>query len=245
MRAGAEPAQVVAAPVGTEPAPACVSAPSGGNPGTGPAAGSATGPGPDTSRPLVLACGPRARGNSDRAAELMAQGLAQAGAEPILMHLRDMRISPCLGCQRCSTSPGHGCVLQGADQAEALFGLIMAASLVVFSSPIYFYHLPAGFKGFIDRAQRFYAARLAGDAALTALPRRQALVCLVAGRPRGEKLFDGSLLTLRYFLWPFNVGLAEPLCLPGLDAPGDLRGAKDTEARTVAYAADAWRNTGR
>ena len=195
-------------------------------------------------RPLVLACGPRAKGNSDRAAELMAQGLAQAGARPRLAHLRDMRVSPCLGCQRCATHVGHACVLQATDQAETLFSWIMAAPLVLFSAPIYFYHLPAGFKAFIDRAQRFYAARLAGDAALLALPKRKALVCLVAGRPRGEKLFEGSLLTLRYFLWPFNVTLAQPLCLPGLDAPADLRAAPETEARVVEYAERAWRSQG-
>jgi len=231
MRAGAEPV-LAAAPVGSEAAQAGVSASTGAGPGTG----------PDDSRPLVLACGPRAKGNSDRAAELMAQGLAQAGAAPRLAYLRDMAVSPCLGCQRCAVSPGHACVLQATDQAETVFGWILAAPLVLFSSPIYFYHLPAGFKGLIDRAQRFYAARMAGDPALAALPRRTAQVCLVAGRPRGEKLFEGSLLTLRYFLWPFNVALAEPLCLPGLDAPGDLRAAPDTEARVAAYAAQAWQS---
>jgi len=136
-------------------------------------------------------------------------------------------------------------VLQATDQAETVFGWMLAAPLLLFSSPIYFYHLPAGFKGLIDRAQRFYAARIAEDPVLTALSRRSAHVCLVAGRPRGEKLFEGSLLTLRYFLWPFNVALAEPLCLPGLDAPGDLRAAPEAEARVAAYAAQAWENKGR
>ncbi len=196
----------------------------------------------DALRPLVLACGPRARGNSDRAAELLAQGLTQAGANPRLVHLRDRRVSSCLGCQRCAGNPGYACVLQATDQAETLFGWIMAAPMVLLSSPIYFYHLPAGFKGFIDRAQRFYAARMDGDAAMAALPARQALVCLVAGRPRGEKLFEGSLLTLKYFFWPFNITLATPLCLPGLDAPGDLLAAPDTGDQVTQYAESAWRS---
>lgn len=200
-------------------------------------------PGQDPS-PLILACSPRKGGNSDAAALALAGGLERAGAEPRLVHLRERTVLPCLGCQACGKSRGHACALMGRDDAEELFSLIIRAPMLFITAPIYFYHLPAAFKGFIDRAQRYYEARNAGDPGIEALPERSAHVCLISGRPRGERLFEGSLLSLRYFLWPFRVRLVEPLCLPGFDGPADL--ARDGEAmgRAARYAADAWAGRG-
>lgn len=195
--------------------------------------------------PLVLACSPRKGGNSDLAADLMTRGLKSAGVEPRLVHLRDLDLLPCLGCQTCSQSAGHRCVLMEKDQSEYLFQLIVASPVLFFASPIYFYHLPASFKGFIDRAQRYYEAKIAGDPGLVSLEPKRAHVCLVAGRPKGERLFEGSLLTLRYFLWPFNATLAEPLCLPGVDRPGDLDSISSVKDRVVRYAYEAWQGSGR
>jgi putative NADPH-quinone reductase len=195
--------------------------------------------------PLVLACSPRKGGNSDFAADLIVRGLKSAGAEPRLFHLRDLDLLPCLGCQTCGKSAGNRCVLMDKDQSEMLFQLILASPMLFLASPIYFYHLPASFKGFIDRAQRYYEAKIAGDPGLETLKPRQAHVCLVAGRPKGERLFEGSLLTLRYFLWPFNVTLAEPLCLPGVDRSGDLDSDSTVKDRVVRYAFEAWQGAGR
>lgn len=192
-------------------------------------------------RPLILACSPRKGGNTDHAAGLLARGLTSAGAAPRVVHLREREIIPCRGCQGCGLHPEFACVLMHRDQAEELFRLILTAPLLFFASPIYFYHVPAAFKGFIDRAQRYYVARNAGDSGLASLPRRTAHMLLVGGRSRGEKLFEGTLLTMRYFLWPFNVELGEDLCLHGIDAPGDLRANDHAQARVTDFAFRAWR----
>lgn len=190
------------------------------NPEPGPAAG-----------PLILACGPRPGGNTAWAANRIRDALAVQGLSPVLARLADFEVLPCTGCQACAHSPGHACVLADQDQAEQVFSAIGFATALYFVSPIYFYHLPALFKALIDRSQRFFAARQAGDHSHVGPEARLAHVCLVAGRPRGDKLFEGSLLTLRYFLWPFGVTLAEPLTLMGLDGPGDLAADAQSIAR--------------
>lgn len=54
----------------------------------------------------------------------------------------------------------------------------------------------------------------------TSLPHsKPALVCLAAGRPRGEHLFSGALLTLTYFLRPLQFETADSRLLRGLDDP--------------------------
>lgn len=174
------------------------------------------------SRPVIFAASPRPGGNSDAAAGHVARGLSGFGAEPELVSLRDYEVLACKGCSHCARDPKGLCLLREKDQAEVLFQKLMRAPAVVIASPIYFYHLPAGFKAWIDRAQSYYQRRLAGDKELSDRSGLPAYICLIAGRSRGQRLFDGSLLTLRYFLEPFGFEIREALNFRGLDAAGDL-----------------------
>lgn len=187
----------------------------------------------------VFLCGPRAGGNSDTAGLAFAAALGEAGLSPRLIRLREQDVAPCRGCGACA-GPGHRCPLdRDGDAAEALFDVIVQAPVVAFASPIYFYHVPALFKAFIDRAQRRYAlAEEAGPPQSL----RPAHVLLVAGRPRGERLFEGALLTLKYFLRPLGRTLASPYLGRGLDAPGDLAGDAGALADIAALAREAARD---
>jgi len=189
----------------------------------------------------VFRCGPRKGGNSDRAAALFEEGLKLEGLGAASVFLREHAVSPCVGCDACAKGPQHRCPLAAKDDSAALFDHPLHAPFLCFSSPIYFYHVPAIFKALIDRAQRYYNARAAGDADMLALPRRRAYVILIAGRPSGERLFEGALLTLKYFLSPFNVELAEPLLLRGLDGPKDLSRDEEKSGLVLAYGREAAR----
>lgn len=195
-------------------------------------------PGPDFGREvLVVACGPRPGGNSDTAAALVARELAAQGVQTGLVHLRDYRVKPCVGCQTCGRADRRGCFLADADDdAEALFAHFLANKAYVLVSPIYFYHLPAHFKAFVDRSQAHYEAWARGEAPYALLPKRQAFCLFVAGRPRGDKLFEGSLLSLRIFAKTFGVELGEHLGLRGLDAAGDLAASEPSKAQVTAFA---------
>ena len=177
---------------------------------------------------LVLACSPRAGGNSDMLAECFVQGVRGAGGAARLVHLREFQVRPCVGCGRCASLPDHRCVLAGEDDAETLITLMRAAPLTLLTSPIFFYALPAGLKGFIDRAQRFW---LAAEAAQPAAP---LWAGLVGARPRGEKLFAGSLLCLKYFGTALGLNLEDHMLCYGYDGPTALR--QDT-ARCAAITA--------
>ena len=180
--------------------------------------------------PVVFACSPRKGGNSDHCAFSFAQGIRDAGGECRMVFVRDHRLLPCLGCSACAVT--GTCVLAREDDAVGLFDLFMKAPFVFFSSPIYFYHLPALFKGFIDRGQSYYMRNLNGDAVMAALPRRRAYAGFCAGRPQGEMLFDGSLLTLKYFLKIFHFSMHTHLGFRGMDGPQDF--ARDQEALLAA-----------
>lgn len=200
--------------------------------------------------PVVVVCAsPRAGGNSDLAGQAVARGVLAAGGESRTLFLREHCVLPCVGCGACAASAGHRCVLGDKDDAETLFSAMLTASAVIVASPIYFYHVPAGLKALIDRGQRFHAARQAarqaGGPARTARdpgpPPVQVHTLLVSGRKKGARLFDGALLTLKYFFEPMGLALAEPTLLRGYDAPGDLAADATVAARLAWRGGELWR----
>lgn len=196
---------------------------------------------------LVLQCSPHAGGVSDSVANLFTQGMAEAGIEARTVALRDYAFSPCTGCGGCSRPP-HKCVLANRplpgqndactqmDQAEEIFQMINEAHLVMISSPVYFYFLPAHFKALIDRTQRFWMLQGGEDRVPLPLSRaKPVLVAMTAGRRRGNLLFSGSLLSLKYFLAPLGAAIRETRLLRGLELLKDLQ-----ERPAVTAALHAW-----
>lgn len=173
----------------------------------------------------VLACSPRAKGNTDFMVHNFVQGVRGSGGTAEVSYLRDYTIMPCTGCHACAESPTSRCILANRDDAEKLFQLIIDAPLVLIAAPIFFYALPAQLKAFVDRAQRFWAKRererQAGTWKACPTP-KPAIVSLVAARNRGDKMFEGSLLTLQYFFDLFDTRIADTCQLLGYNASDDL-----------------------
>ncbi|MGL1861642.1 MAG: flavodoxin family protein [Pseudodesulfovibrio sp.] len=196
------------------------------------------------SNAIIYACSHRRGGNSDRAVELLKEGVQQAGGEADVMHVRNFDIMPCLACGFCDKSPQRQgqerCVLGEKDQAWELFRPMFTAKVVLFASPIYFYHLPSMFKTWIDRGQQFWKARLDKEPWIDNLPKRTAHTVFIAGQPTGTKLFEGSRLTLKYFVKNFNMKLAEPLAFRGVDGPNDLTKQAELEKQVLALGRQAW-----
>lgn len=194
--------------------------------------------------PALLCCSPHAGGASDLAGALFARAAREAGS-PVATHfVRELGVVACLGCGACARGPAHACPLSDGDRAEDWFRIMRQAPFVAFAAPIYFYHAPAMFKALIDRSQRHYELAASDAAGTRDLPRRPAYVLLVAGRKTGERLFEGLLLTLKYFLAPFGLEMAEPLCLRGLDRAEDLGNDARARAAIADYALGAIRAAG-
>lgn len=169
-------------------------------------------------------CSPHAGGVSDTLAKSFAAGLGDAGCPASCVALREHPVLPCTGCGACARPP-HACVLAPKDDAEWLFARFAEAPLVVLASPIFFYALPAGFKAWIDRGQRFWAAFADSSNSDTASPApdKTVLALLAAGRPHGEELFSGALRTLRWFLPLLDARLVDSRCFRGLDHVEDIQ----------------------
>ncbi|NLW82085.1 MAG: flavodoxin family protein [Desulfovibrionales bacterium] len=181
--------------------------------------------------PLVLSLSPRPEGNSDSAAEHFARSLAGPST---FLRLRDHVVAPCTGCGACAKS--GRCVFADGDHAEGLFASLDAAPMVMLAAPVYFYHLPAQAKAWIDRAQSRYLSGRFGQGII-----RPAYIVLVAGRTRGVHLFAGIMPTLRYFLQVFDFSIQGTVHLRGLDGPRDLlANEKALEAVAALARSSGW-----
>jgi len=167
---------------------------------------------------LVFSCSPHPEGSTDRAAYLVAKAWEVAGFSPQIIRLRDYRIQGCTGCGECART--GGCVFSAEDDCRELFERIRESNRLCFCAPIYFYHLPALFKAFIDRSQSIYTDT-SGYWKSGAKEKPRALSVLLAARERGRSLFAGSELTLKYFLFSFGRELSQ-IGLYGVESKADL-----------------------
>mgnify|MGYP006302494619 CR=1 FL=1 len=162
---------------------------------------------------------PRRQGNT---AALLAQAVAGAragGARVEEIVLRDQKISPCLEIYGCKKS--GECVI--ADDFQAVRDAMLAADGLILATPIFFYTVSAHVKALMDRCQSLWVKKywIEQQQPGNWKPKRQGLLISV-GATRGKRLFDGTLLTVKYFFDVLDARLWDSLLYRGLDFEGDV-----------------------
>ncbi|WP_245577049.1 flavodoxin family protein [Maridesulfovibrio zosterae] len=190
--------------------------------------------------PVIFACSHHRKGNSDYAATLFLEGIRSAGGNGEIIYLGDMDFNHCTGCLKCRTAEDHRCIFADKDNAQKLYNKIIHAPFTFFASPIYFYHLPSRFKTFIDRGQWAFEAMVNSSPIIESLHVRPAYACFIAGRPKGEKLFEGAELSLKFFMKFFKAELNQTITLKGLDTPQDLKNNPEKCTELIAAGKQAW-----
>ena len=103
-------------------------------------------------RVLVLNGSPRRDASSTMVVtRAFCEGLSEGGdTETETVHVRDLEITPCLGCLSCwGRTPGE-CVIRG-DDVRPLIEKIRAADVLIASFPLYFFGMPGEMKRLVDR----------------------------------------------------------------------------------------------
>ena len=169
---------------------------------------------------LAVYGSPRRNGNTDTLLKQAVRGAQDKGANVKEYVLRDMKISPCLEIYGCKKS--GRCVIK--DDFQILHDELESCEGIMLASPIFFYTVSAHTKIFMDRCQSLWIKRYWLDKKPFAKPggHRKGLFISV-GATRGKKLFDGSLLTVRYFFDAVDTTLWRSLLYRGMDLSGDVQ----------------------
>ncbi|MBU4277868.1 MAG: flavodoxin family protein [Proteobacteria bacterium] len=171
------------------------------------------------SRIVAIYGSPRRGGNSALLTDQAVEGAREAGAIVEKVALRDLNISPCLEIYGCKKD--GRCVIK--DDFQGLYDQCLAADAMILSSPIFFYTVSAHTKIMMDRFQSLWVKKYWIDKVKFGqwTPKRKGLFISV-GATHGQKLFEGVLLTVRYFMDVLDMELSQSLLYRGLDLKGDV-----------------------
>ena len=167
---------------------------------------------------------PRRKGNTATLLRRSVQGARDEGAEVEEVVLRDLNMSPCLEIYACKET--GRCAIQ--DDFQELYDRFLACRGVMLASPVFFYTVSAHTKIMMDRCQSLWVKRYWLDKMPFGSPsaRRKGLFISV-GATRGKRLFDGTLLTVRYFFDALDMVLWRSLLYRGLDFQGEVDGCPE------------------
>ena len=160
---------------------------------------------------------PRIKGNTDLLLDEALSGAHSLGAEVEKIIIDKLNIAPCreyYGCLR-----DGNCVIK--DDMDDIYPKLLNSDRVIVASPIFFYGVTSQVKALIDRSQALWARKYILKQELPDSSRTGAFIAV--GATRGEKLFDGSILTIKYFFQAINVSYADELLIRGIDQRGEIK----------------------
>lgn len=168
---------------------------------------------------LAIQGSPRRNGNTARLLKSAARGASDAGSLVNEVVLRDLKMSPCLEIYGCKEK--GRCVIN--DDFQTLYDLLLSCDAVILSSPIFFYTVSAHTKILMDRCQSLWVKKYwikKEPFGLTTNTRKGLFIA--AGATKGKRLFDGTLLTVKYFFDALDMELWRSLLYRGLDFEDDV-----------------------
>jgi multimeric flavodoxin WrbA len=103
-----------------------------------------------------------------------------------------------------------------------LYQKLLEADHIIFASPIFFYGLTSQAKAVVDRCQALWVRRhVLGIGKGDNRVRRGVFISV--GATGGERLFDGAVLTVKYFFDAIGVKYIGDLLIRGIDGKAQIR----------------------
>lgn len=160
---------------------------------------------------------PRIKGNTDLLLDETLKGVQSQGTEVEKLIVGALNITPCREYYGCLKD--GNCVIR--DDMDDIYPKLTEADGVVVASPIFFYGVSGQIKVLIDRCQALWARKYVLKQDLHDSVRKG--VFIGVGATRGEKLFDGTILTVKYFFKAIGVRYVDALLVRGVDKRGEIK----------------------
>jgi multimeric flavodoxin WrbA len=169
-------------------------------------------------RVLGIMGSPRRHSNTEILLDKALEGAREAGAEVEKVVVSMLNISPCLEIYACFKD--GNCSIK--DDMQTVYDKLLEADHIVFASPIFFYGITSQAKAVIDRCQALWARRhVLGMGKEDDRVRRGVFISV--GATRGERLFDGAVLTVKYFFDAIGVKYSGDLLVRGIDNKAQIK----------------------
>ena len=167
---------------------------------------------------------PRRDGNSATLLKQAVAGARQEGAKVEEVFLRDYKISPCLEIYACIKT--GECAIR--DDFPEILAKLESSAGIMLASPVFFYSVSAHTKIFMDRCQSLWVRKYwIENQTFGAAPETRKGLFISVGATTGKKLFDGAILTVKYFFDVLSAGLWKTVLCRGVDRKGEIDKRED------------------
>ncbi len=168
---------------------------------------------------LGLFGSPRRGGNTDLLLEEALKGAQTEGAEVERLYLTDFNIIPCRECLQCYNE--GNCII--LDDMQKIYPKLLEADVIILASPVFFYNVTAWAKALIDRCQALWSRKyVLKDTSLGEAGKRRKGFFISAGGTKGQRVFEGAILTAKYFFDVLNADYVGELVFRQIDAKGEI-----------------------
>ncbi|MDY6880258.1 MAG: NAD(P)H-dependent oxidoreductase [Desulfatiglans sp.] len=182
---------------------------------------------------LGLQGSPRKKGNTSLLLSAFLDQAAKLGAETESLDVSQEKILPCIECGMCERE--GFCSIQ--DNMQEVYFKLRRADIVVMGTPIFFYGPTAQLKALIDRSQAMWARRYVHKVHDPLSKWRQGHV-LAVGATKGDNLFEGLILTAKYFFDAIGARYEGLSGYREIEGPGEIK-AHPTALEDVKKKAEA------
>ena len=159
---------------------------------------------------------PRMQGNTDLLLDESLKGAVSQGAETEKILADKLTIAPCKEYYACLND--GKCVIK--DDMDDIYDKLLGADAIIVASPMFFYTVSAQLMVLISRCQALWARKYVLKN--MDIPEKRGAFIAV-GATKGEKLFDGPVLTVKYFFQAINARYEEELLVRGIDKKGEIK----------------------
>ena len=172
---------------------------------------------------LALHLSPRKEGNSAILLDAFIKGAESDGASVKRFSVADLEIKGCVECGSCEKD--GNCVIP--DDMQTLYPYLAETPLVVVSTPLFFYDVPAQGKAIIDRIQAIWCRRYVLNQTKEERPGTCGFL-LALGATKGKDLFIPVTLAMKYFFDAMSLPKKfDSLCYRQVEAAGDINKHED------------------
>lgn len=160
---------------------------------------------------------PRIKSNTDLLLDQALAGARSQGADTEKIIVDKLTVTPCkeyYGCER-----DGNCVIR--DDMDSIYPRLLEADVIIVASPMFFYGITGQLKSFVDRCQALWVRKHVLKQDISGHERKG--VFIAVGATRGQQLFDGSILTMKYFFDAVGVTYTDQLLVRGVDKKGEIK----------------------
>ena len=161
---------------------------------------------------------PRRQSNTEILLDKALEGATEMGAEVEKVVVSKLKVSPCREIYACLKD--GNCAIK--DDMQWLYDKLLEADHIAFASPIFFYGVTSQAKAIVDRCQALWVRRHVLGVGKEDNRIRKG-VFISVGATRGERLFDGAVLTVKYFFDAIGVKYSGDLLIRGVDSKAQIK----------------------